>query len=187
MQILALDEAGSPKDWLDLETAINYYCRDLVAWQAGQHDFVLRGGMSRATGRQSHLCANSIIAVRGKANMVRTFDKAFGVTREGLYQRDRHMCAYCGETFPSPMLSLEHITPRSRGGKTSWTNLVSACKPCNNRKEDRTPEEANMPLLFIPYRPSRWEHFILSNRTILADQMEYLLQGVPKSSRLLAG
>jgi len=63
-------------------------------------------------------------------------------------------------------------------------NLVAACKACNNRKADRTPEAAGMKLHYVPYVPNRYEAFILSNRKILADQMEFLLQGVPKSSRM---
>jgi hypothetical protein len=63
-------------------------------------------------------------------------------------------------------------------------NSVTACRPCNTRKGNRAPEQANMPLLYVPYVPNRHEHFILRNRRILADQMEYLLAGVPRSSRL---
>lgn len=83
-------------------------------------------------------------------------------------------------------LDLEHIVPRSKGGEDSWTNLVTACKSCNNCKADRTPEAAGMKLHYVPYVPNRYEAFILSNRKILADQMEFLLQGVPRSSRLRA-
>ena len=63
-------------------------------------------------------------------------------------------------------------------------NSVTACRPCNTRKGNRAPEQANMPLIYIPYVPNRHEHFILRNRRILADQMEYLLAGVPRTSRL---
>ena len=65
-------------------------------------------------------------------------------------------------------------------------NLVTACRACNTRKASRTPEEAKMPLVYLPYVPSRWEDFILANRHILADQMEYLLAKVPAHSRLHA-
>jgi hypothetical protein len=65
-------------------------------------------------------------------------------------------------------------------------NVVTACQSCNHRKGNRTPEQAKMPLLYTPYIPSLWEDFILRNRRILADQMEFLLAHVPKSSRLVA-
>jgi len=73
-----------------------------------------------------------------------------------------------------------------KGGAASWMNLVTACKACNHRKADRTPEAAGMKLHYVPYVPNRYEAFILSNRKILADQMEFLLHGVPKSSRMHA-
>ena len=59
------------------------------------------------------------------------------------------------------------------------------CRACNHRKSSRTPEQAGMPLLYAPYVPSLWEDFILRNRRILADQMEFLMAHVPRSSRLL--
>jgi hypothetical protein len=64
-------------------------------------------------------------------------------------------------------------------------NCVAACKSCNSRKDNLTPEEANMKLIYVPYEPNHFEHMILLNRSILADQMEYLLAGVPKHSRIL--
>ena len=64
--------------------------------------------------------------------------------------------------------------PVSRGGLCVWENCVTACKHCNQRKDDRTPEEAGMKLIAVPYTPNLAEYLILSNRRILADQMEFL-------------
>jgi len=72
------------------------------------------------------------------------------VTRKNINIRDGYKCAYCGEKFRGDELTLDHILPKSRGGKDTWDNLISADKKCNHRKADRTPEEANMPLLFRP-------------------------------------
>lgn len=72
------------------------------------------------------------------------------VTRRNLYARDSYRCQYCGERFRGEELTLDHVTPRARGGKNAWENLVTACKKCNHRKADRTPEEAAMPLLRRP-------------------------------------
>ena len=63
-------------------------------------------------------------------------------------------------------------------------NVVAACRFCNHRKGARTPEEAHTPLRYLPYAPCRYEHFILSGRNILADQMDYLTAMLPAHSRL---
>lgn len=72
------------------------------------------------------------------------------LTRKNLLARDNHECQYCGEAFSAWDLTLDHVVPRSKGGPSSWQNLVACCGPCNRRKADRTPLEANMPLLKIP-------------------------------------
>ena len=104
------------------------------------------------------------------------------LSRREVFARDRHTCQYCGRQTHD--LTLDHVTPRHRGGAHSWENLVTACKPCNHRKSSRTPEQAGMPLLYAPYVPSLWEDFILRNRRILADQMEFLMAHLPRNSRL---
>jgi 5-methylcytosine-specific restriction endonuclease McrA len=75
------------------------------------------------------------------------------VTRRGVLNRDNHACQYCGRMLHSVELTLDHVLPRCRGGKTTWENVVAACKPCNHRKNDRTPTEAHMRLLRAPFRP----------------------------------
>jgi 5-methylcytosine-specific restriction endonuclease McrA len=75
--------------------------------------------------------------------------------------------------------------PRSKGGDDTWMNVVTACRRCNQRKSDKTLKEARLELLYLPYTPSFNESLILQNRNILGDQMEYLISGVPKHSRLL--
>ncbi len=81
-------------------------------------------------------------------------------------------------------LQCEHVLPESRGGPWTWTNLVSACAVCNNRKAARTPEEAGMPLVYLPSVPSRYENFLLEGRNIRADVHEWLAKRPPKGSRL---
>ncbi len=73
------------------------------------------------------------------------------LSRLNIFKRDNHSCQYCGSDKD---LSIDHVLPRSRGGGSSWKNLVAACKPCNARKGDETPEEANMPLSQRPFKPS---------------------------------
>ena len=183
--ILALDVAGAPHRWISVRDAAHYYATDMIAWAVGTNEFVLRGGTQHATGMQSMIRASSIIAIKGKDFIVRHFDHEPALTKDMLLARDRCICAYCAQPFRPGELDMEHIMPASKGGATSWMNLVAACKPCNHRKADRTPEAAGMKLHYVPYVPNRYEAFILGNRKILADQMEFLLHGVPKSSRLL--
>jgi 5-methylcytosine-specific restriction endonuclease McrA len=78
---------------------------------------------------------------------------ALPVTRRGVLNRDQYTCQYCGATPLRKDLTVDHVLPRSRGGKTTWENVVTACKKCNGRKGSRTPVEANMKLLNQPVRP----------------------------------
>ncbi|MFT4032834.1 MAG: HNH endonuclease [Siphonobacter sp.] len=73
------------------------------------------------------------------------------LTRQNIFRRDANRCQYCGRTDE---LTLDHVIPKSRGGKSSWDNLTTACKRCNSRKGDFTPEEAGMPLHQRPFKPT---------------------------------
>lgn len=77
------------------------------------------------------------------------------LNRRNIFARDRNTCQYCGKKHPTPELSLDHVTPRSQGGGTSWENLVCCCVKCNSRKGGRTPRQAQMPLIQKPVRPRR--------------------------------
>tara|TARA_A100000172_G_scaffold74651_1_gene56919 strand:+ start:2993 stop:3499 length:507 start_codon:yes stop_codon:yes gene_type:complete len=86
-------------------------------------------------------------------NVVKFYNMALRPTRSNVVWRDHNRCQYCADYFPSSELTLDHIVPRSRGGKNSWTNLVACCKKCNQVKRDRTPEEADMQLIKKPLKP----------------------------------
>jgi 5-methylcytosine-specific restriction endonuclease McrA len=75
--------------------------------------------------------------------------------RRNIFARDENVCQYCGRHFPTSELSLDHVVPRSRGGDTSWENIVCACVACNVRKGGRTPQEARMNLVRLPAKPRR--------------------------------
>lgn len=72
------------------------------------------------------------------------------LSRKNILLRDRNTCQFCGHALPPSQLTLDHVIPRSQGGKSAWENLVACCHPCNNRKGDRTPEKAGMKLLRQP-------------------------------------
>ena len=147
--ILALDIAGAPHRWINVRDAAHYYATDMVAWAIGTNEFLLRGGTQRSTGMRSLIRASSIIAVKGKDFIVRHFDRVPTLTKEMLLARDRYVCAYCAQRFPFDELDMEHIVPSSKGGADSWMNLVTACKACNRRKANRTPDAAGMKLQAI--------------------------------------
>lgn len=183
--ILQLDAAGNPARWINYEQAAFYYAKELVAWSIGENGMRLLGGTSRATGMRSFLDLSTIIAVRGELGDKQLF-RTPTLTNRSLFRRDQHICAYCGEEFSPAELTRDHITPRSRGGKDVWTNVVASCASCNKHKGNAPiPEDAGMKLLFIPYAPNRSEYLLLMNRNVLADQMEFLKSRVSKESRIL--
>jgi 5-methylcytosine-specific restriction endonuclease McrA len=75
-------------------------------------------------------------------------------SRRNLFKRDRHACQYCGARPGPAELTIDHVMPRSRGGRSEWTNCVLACLACNGRKADRTPAEAGLSLRRAPRKPS---------------------------------
>ena len=75
------------------------------------------------------------------------------LNRRNIFARDHNRCQFCGGSFPTSELSLDHVVPRSQGGGASWENLVCCCVACNSRKGGRTPAQANMPLIRTPKRP----------------------------------
>jgi hypothetical protein len=93
------------------------------------------------------------------------------LSRRNIYLRDANTCQYCGQKFSTSELSLDHVIPRSRGGGSTWTNLVCACTNCNSRKAAQTPEEARMRLIrqpraikaahqLIRVQHESWTHFV---------------------------
>ena len=182
--ILTLDMHGIPHRWITWQHACFYYAKEQVAWSLGEHTFTVRGGMNRLTGEQSQITGSSIIAIKGKAMAMKSFNQVPPLNNRELFHRDRQICAYCANMFSGAILTRDHIVPFSKGGKDTWMNVVTACRSCNERKSDRTPEKAGMELVYLPYVPNRAEYLILTNRRILADQMEFLAQHVPAQSRL---
>ena len=182
--VLQLDIRGTPQRWITPEQAALHYATGTVAWVGGTTPLhVLRGGINAVTGLRSTIEVHPIVALRG-APRIDLYRVAPSVAKDKLFRRDRFTCAYCGQRYPERDLQCEHILPASRGGRWAWMNLVTACGPCNHRKADRTPDEAGMPLLYLPYVPSRSEDFLLQGRRIRADVHEWLASRLPKGSRL---
>ena len=185
MKVLKLSAQGLPQSWISLEEAVLHYAADEVRWEAGAEVAVFHGGHNALTGRQSIITVNSIIGTVGVPR-INPFNLRPSLTNSKLFARDRCLCAYCGGLCQEDELTREHIVPLAQRGLDSWMNVVTACKSCNHRKGNRTPEQSHMPLLYAPYVPSLWEDFILRNRRILADQMAFLMTHLPRNSRLHA-
>jgi HNH endonuclease len=185
LKVLKLSAQGLPQSWISLEQAVIHYAADEVRWEVGERVARFRGGHNAISGKQSVIEISSIIGTKG-VPQINPFDLRPGLTNSKLFVRDRNICAYCGGDFHEDDLTREHIIPYALAGQDNWMNVVTACRHCNHRKAARTPEQAHMPLLYTPYVPSLWEDFILRNRRILADQMEFLMAHLPKTSRLYA-
>jgi len=90
------------------------------------------------------------------------FQKVLGkvkLTRKNIFVRDEYTCVYCGKKLHPNYLSIDHIIPKSRGGKNTWENLVTSCIKCNSQKNNKTPKEANLELKYQAKHPSIYQDF----------------------------
>ena len=182
-QVLRTDVGGMPLEWISYQEAVKLYHAEQVAYSLGSLLYRLRGGISSLTGRRSIVDVNSIIATYGTN---RSLHPAYTppLNNPALFKRDAFLCLYCGQHFSRADLSRDHVTPVSQGGEDLWTNVVTACKRCNNHKAGRTPEEAGMELLAVPFKPTHAEYIYLQGRRVLSDQMEFLRAHFPRTSPL---
>jgi hypothetical protein len=186
--ILRADVAGMPLEWVDYKEAARLYTQGQVAYSVGTSLYQLKGGINAATGKRSLLDINSIIATIGHtANPGNTrHDYIPPLNNQTLFRRDGYLCLYCAQRFAAAELSRDHIRPFSQGGRDCWNNVATACRRCNNAKASRTPEQAKMQLIAVPFTPTYAEYIFLKGRRVLADQMQYLLAHFPRSSPLHA-
>ena len=168
--ILKLDVAGQPRGWISAQEAISAYARGGVVYGIGNPLPPVFGGIQRATGQRSRIELQPIIALEGRVRP----RFSLPLCNATLFRRDDHRCLYCGHQYSRRELTRDHVLPTSRGGSNRWENVVAACRRCNWQKDNRTPEEAGMPLLAVPFRPNTWEWHFLARERVLADQMDYL-------------
>lgn len=105
-------------------------------------------------------------------NYIQVPYKGVVLTRHNIFKRDEHKCQYCESDKD---LTLDHLTPRSKGGKSTWVNLVTACKSCNSKKGDNSPEEVGMSLRKIPVKPT-YLSFIRNTTKHLRDDWKPFLE-----------
>ncbi len=186
LRVLRTDVGGMPLEWVGFEEAVRLHCLDQVLYPMGSVLYTVHGGVNARSGRQSSLAVHSIICTAGqsRAHLKRLPNYAPPLNNATLFRRDASLCLYCGQQFKYEELSRDHVSPLSRGGRDVWQNVVTSCKRCNHHKGNRTPEEANMQLIAVPFVPTHAEYIYLSGRRILADQMEFLLAHFPRNSPL---
>lgn len=112
--------------------------------------------------RSQFLTMNIPAVVRLRHYVRVAYDRVVYVsyTKSNVLRRDDFTCQYCGTKNPSKGLSLDHVVPESRGGLSNWENTVAACHPCNNAKDNKTPEEARLKLIRVPRRPHGFKEII---------------------------
>ena len=185
-RVLRTDISGMPLEWIDFQEAVRLYHLEQVAYTCGTLLYEIRGGINAMTGRRSIVEVNSIVATHGGAyaQLRAREDYIPPLSNTALFRRDFNICLYCGNSFQIQDLSRDHIRPLVQGGADIWNNVITACKRCNHHKGGRTPEQAGMQLLAIPFTPNHAEYVYLQGRRILADQMEFLRAHFPRSSPL---
>ncbi len=185
-QVLRTDVAGMPLEWVGYRDAVRLYFLGQVAYSCGSLLYRIHGGINARTRRRSVIEVNSIIATYGESHTLTRMRRGYTppLSNQTLFQRDGHLCLYCGQHFHDADLSRDHVRPLSQGGPDSWNNVVTACVRCNNYKAGRTPEAAGMQLLAIPFTPTHAEYVYLQGRHVRADQMAFLRAHFPRTSPL---
>lgn len=185
-QILRTDVSGMPLEWIDYRDAVRLHFTGQIAYRCGNLLYKIHGGINACTHRRSLVEVYTIIATQGSSKHRGCLDRNYTppLNNHALFQRDNHLCLYCGQHFGRSQLSRDHVRPLSQGGPDHWNNVVTACVRCNNHKAGRTPEAAGMELLAIPFTPTHAEYIYLQGHHVLADQMEFLRAHFPRTSPL---
>ena len=174
--VLACDRAGNPSAWLNNELAVHLVATGRILAPLGAHSRVIYGGVNAASGLRSSIELSSIMLTNARVRAHRwARDYEAPLSNRALFARDGFLCLYCGRSFSPRALTRDHVIPVSRGGKNVWVNVATACRSCNQRKNNRTPEEWGHLLLAVPFAPNWAEFLYLENsRRIVADQMDFL-------------
>ncbi|RKR06572.1 HNH endonuclease [Kushneria sinocarnis] len=175
--VLRLHASGIPIDWLTLEEAAVLMTRPSeggLVWSDGEGAHRLHGGTSSLTGCQSYIDIPEVMGVAPPTHAMLAFEHT-GFNRMLCKYREGLRCAYCGDLLTRQALTIDHILPRSRGGRLSMLNAVACCQRCNSLKGSRTPEEAGMALLLKPFVPTMAEVLYMTRpRHMTPRQLWYL-------------
>lgn len=103
----------------------------------------------------------------------RLHEREVTFTRRNIYKHYNNRCCYCGHMFRTEDLNLDHVFPKSRGGKANWENIVLSCLPCNSKKADRTPAEAGLRSFYVPSKPTWTKSFEIKVSTGIPMRMSW--------------
>lgn len=151
--VLLLNSDYSPLKVLSWQKAITLWFNDKVEIVEEYNDFDIK---SVSFTMKCPAVVRLLRYVKGNRSAVK-------FSRFNVFSRDSFTCQYCGAKPGTNNLTYDHVVPRSRGGKTSWDNIVTACLPCNRKKSDNTPEEARMKLRSQPRKPAASPHKLTFN------------------------
>jgi 5-methylcytosine-specific restriction endonuclease McrA len=145
MRTLVLNASYEPIHMVDWKDAICMIVQEKAEIVSTYTDKMIRS-MSLALEMPKIIKLKKYVNVAKNLAMVR-------YSRRNILARDKSTCQYCGKHCTGKDATLDHVVPKSRGGKSNWTNIVLACRKCNGKKDNRTPEEAGMKLRNIPVKP----------------------------------
>lgn len=157
---LLLNSNGEPLQFIDGMRAIKLLLKDRVEVASGMTGLPSYwDDCVQSTTREFKLPA--VLRLKHYVQK-RSYKKPPRFQKKVLFNRDSWKCQYCGIELTYSAITIDHVHPQSRGGQTSWKNCVSACKRCNNRKGNKTPEEAEMKLLKQPVEPNVFHYWDIS-------------------------
>ena len=143
---------------MDIEWINGYSLKLDAAWQPLQFISTYKAFNMCYSGRakivsSSFIDGLEIPSVIVLHDYVRKFPFRLSCNRKNVFWRDNYQCQYCSNIFKIDDLTMDHVVPKSKGGAKSWENIVTSCSVCNSKKRDRTPREAQMPLIRRPHSP----------------------------------
>jgi 5-methylcytosine-specific restriction endonuclease McrA len=142
-QVLVLNATYEPLSVISLRRAVLLLVKEKAE--------IVEAAQARLRSEKQSLPVPLVIRLVYYVRLPRRF--ALPLSRRTVLARDHYTCQYCGACPGKSALTIDHVLPRSRGGPTTWENVVTACDTCNRRKGNRTPEEAHMPLKRTPFQP----------------------------------
>ena len=146
LDALALNVAGIPMDIISWKKAV-------TLWALGRAEILATYEDRFIHSISLTLAAPSVVQCLDARNMPRNFTHVLPFTRRNLHARDGGICVYCSQKVSLSNFTIDHVIPRSQGGKTAWENVVTACMGCNNRKGNRHPKPGELNMLHQPFIP----------------------------------